>query len=64
MVRDHLDEFLFGVEQDHSEGLMREEPHFGTKLRYRERRIDKESCVFLAQHDGRSTKRTNEPIAF
>ena len=36
-----------------SEGLVREEPHFGTKLRYRERCIDKESCAFLAQRDGR-----------
>ena len=33
--RDHLDEFLLGVEQDHSEGLVREEPLVGTKLRYR-----------------------------
>ena len=32
--RNHLDEFLLGVEQDHSERLVREEPHFGTKLRY------------------------------
>jgi len=33
--RNHLDKFLLGVEQDHSEGLVREEPHFGAKLRYR-----------------------------
>ena len=31
----NLDEFLLGVEQDHSEGLVREEPLVGTKLRYR-----------------------------
>jgi hypothetical protein len=51
--RNHLDEFLLGVERDHSEELVREEPHFGTKLRYRERCMDKESCAFLAQRDGR-----------
>src|SRR5258708_36165731 len=58
--RKHFDEFLFGVEQDHSERFVREEPHFGTKLRYRERRIDDQSCAFLAQRDGRETKRTNQ----
>jgi hypothetical protein len=33
--RNYLNEFLLGVEQDHSEGLVREEPLVGTKLRYR-----------------------------
>jgi hypothetical protein len=33
--RNHLDEFLLGVEKDHSEGFVREKAHFGTKLRHR-----------------------------
>jgi len=36
-----LARLLLGVEKNDSEGLVREEPHFGTQLRYRERRIDR-----------------------
>src|SRR5260221_13187297 len=33
--RNHLDEFLLGVEQDHSERFVRKKTHFGAKIRYR-----------------------------
>jgi hypothetical protein len=50
--RNHFDQLLLGVEQDHPQRFLREKAHLAAELRYCQRRINQKLGALLAQGDG------------